>query len=183
MSDSDLTDKPPFWKTSSGKNALIVLAIVIFYPFVHSFLIKQSIEGPAPEFSATYVSGESFDLKDYQGQPVLIHFWATWCEICEVERPDIEKIAERYQVINVAIQSGSDKSVLEFAEKSNMNPGRIVNDKNQQLETLYGAHAVPASFIVDAAGEIRYFKHGYSGFKKLNAEFNLLEAEPPKSNN
>jgi len=175
MSDTSVpAEKQPFWKTTSGKNALVVLAIIVLYPFVHSFLVQQSVKGPAPAFSANYVNGESFNLKDYQGEPLLIRFWATWCEICEHEKPDIETLANTYRVINIAIQSGTDREVLAFATKNSMNPDIIVNDKNKRLENLYNAHAVPASFVVDSLGNIQHVKHGYSGLKKLTTELSGL---------
>lgn len=167
MKNQDTTPNPPFWKTDWGKNALIVLAIILIYPFIHSWLIQEAAKGPAPDFQARSISNKIVNLNDYQGQPVLMHFWATWCEVCEYERPDIEKLAKEYPVINIAIQSGSDQEVLAFAQKNGMNPDTIINDQNDPLKNLYSVHAVPASFVVDAAGQIQFVKHGYSNYKTL----------------
>ena len=166
----DTTTKQPFWKTNWGKNALIVLAIITLYPFIHSWLIQETAKGPAPDFKVSSISGKPISLKDYQGQPVLVHFWATWCEVCEYERADIEKLAKEYPVINIAVQSGSNQEVLAFAQKNAMDTDIIVNDQNGQLKTLYSTHAVPTSFVIDSTGNIQFVQRGYSTYKVLKAK-------------
>jgi len=114
-------------------------------------------------------------LNDFSDKPLLIHFWATWCEICKHEIPDIEKIAETFQVINIAIQSGSDLEVEKFAKAHGMTSSIIANDKNGDLEALYRANTVPASFIIDGLGEIRHAKIGYSTYRELNEKLMALK--------
>lgn len=164
-----------FWKTRSGKNALIILAIITLYPLVHSYLIKNASNGPAPDFSGTFLSGERFQLQDFEGKPLLIHFWATWCEICAHEMPDIERLAQKYQVLNIAIQSGSNLEVINHAKSNGMNKNIIVNDSKKQLESLYNTQAVPASFVVNSQGEITYSKHGYSTYNQLSKQLNQAD--------
>lgn len=175
MSELPATDKKQaFWKTRNGKNALFILAFLVLYPFVHSYIIQKVNTGPAPQFEATFLTGESFKLEDFKEKPLLIHFWATWCEVCKHEMPDIEKLSEEYQVINIAIQSGSDAQVETFAAQNGMDSRIIVNDRNQNLETLYNSHVVPASFVVDSTGIIRYTKVGYSTYRELSEKLNEL---------
>ncbi len=166
--------KPAFWKRKPFKNGLVILAIILIYPYIHSYLVAQAVKGPAPQFEATTLNGETVNLQQYQGKPVLIHFWATWCPICEHERPDIEKLAKNHSVINIAIQSGTDAQVKAFAQQHNMDPSIIVNDKNRYLENLYSAHGVPASFLVDAQGQIQFVRHGYITFNGMNQKLQQL---------
>ncbi|MBN2865785.1 MAG: redoxin domain-containing protein [Thiotrichales bacterium] len=174
MFDSTPQNKTPFFKTRNGKNALAVLAILVFYPFIHFFIIQQANTGPAPQFEAKFLNGEQFQLKDFD-EPLLIRFWATWCEICKHEMPDIEKLSKEYQVINIAIQSGSDSEVSTFAKTHGMDSSNIVNDKHKILETLYNAQAVPASFIVDGSGIITHSKIGYSTYRELSEKLSALK--------
>ncbi|MEA3406428.1 MAG: redoxin domain-containing protein [Pseudomonadota bacterium] len=175
MTDPNTFQKLPFWKTDWGKNALIVLAIIIIYPFVHKLIVQEAVKGPAPKFEAVTLQQEPTSLDQFQGQPVIIHFWATWCPICEHERPDIEKISLDYSVVNIAIQSGSDQEVIDFAEKNGMDPSIIVNDKNKYLENLYSAHGVPATFLVDSKGQIQFVKRGYTTYKELTEQLQKLK--------
>jgi len=175
MTDLNTSPKIPFWKTDWGKNALVILAIILIYPFVHKLIVQEAVKGPAQKFEATTILQQPISLNQFQGQPVIVHFWATWCPICEHERPDIEKIAKEYAVINIAIQSGSDQEVTDFAAKNNMDPAIIVNDKNRRLENLYSAHGVPATFVVDAHGEIQFVKRGYTSYQELTKQLNKLQ--------
>ncbi|HHS99578.1 MAG TPA: TlpA family protein disulfide reductase [Thiomicrospira sp.] len=174
MTTQDNSQKQPFWKTDWGKNALVILAIVILYPFVHKMIIQEAAKGPAPKFETVTLQNKQVSLDDFQGEPVIIHFWATWCPICEHERPDIEKIAKEYSVVNIAIQSGSDQELIEFAEKNSMDPAIIVNDKNKYLENLYSAHGVPATFLVDSQGQVQFVKRGYTSYKELSEQIEKL---------
>ncbi len=42
-------------------------------------------------------------------KPILVHFWATWCPTCKFEAPNIEKVSKDYEVITIAVQSGTKK--------------------------------------------------------------------------
>ncbi len=42
-------------------------------------------------------------------KPILLHFWATWCPTCKFEAPNIEKVSKDYEVITIAVQSGTKK--------------------------------------------------------------------------
>ncbi len=177
MKNQDTTPSSPFWKTDWGKNALIVLAVILIYPFIHSWLMQEAAKGPAPDFQVRSITHKIVSLNDYQGQPLLVHFWATWCEVCEHERPEIEKLATEYPVINIAIQSGSNQEILAFAQKNGMNPDIIVNDQNSHLKNLYSTHAVPTSFVINSTGNIQFVKRGYSNYKVLKEK---LEATKPE---
>ena len=51
----------------------------------------------APHFSLVDLNGESHDLARYQGQLLLVNFWATWCAPCLKEIPRLQKAYERFQ--------------------------------------------------------------------------------------
>ncbi len=91
-----------------------------------------------------------------------MHFWATWCPVCEYERDGIEEVAKDYDVINIASQSGSTRELLEYAQKHGMNADIIINDNDGRLMKLYKAHATPTSFIIDKKGQIQFVEVGYS---------------------
>ena len=52
------------------------------------------IGSPAPPLRAALLDGGEIDLAALRGAPVLINFWATWCEPCAVEMPDLQRIAD-----------------------------------------------------------------------------------------
>lgn len=154
--------KPSFWQRETVKNVLWLIAIVGVYFIARSFMQGDVARGPAPDFKAVTITGQEINLADYRGQPVLVHFWATWCPICELEIDGIESVARDYAVINIATQSGPKADVIKYADEHRMNKEIIVNDPNGVLMKLFNAHATPTSFMIDKEGVIQYVEVGYS---------------------
>lgn len=60
------------------------------------------------------LDGKPVALEDYQGTPMLVNFWATWCPPCLAEMPLFQSYAERYddRLVVLAINAGEDESVV-----------------------------------------------------------------------
>ena len=52
--------------------------------------------GPAPDVIFKDLTGKDVSLADYRGKVVLLNFWATWCEPCQVEIPWLIEMQEKY---------------------------------------------------------------------------------------
>lgn len=95
-------------------------------------------------------------------QPTLVHFWATWCPVCRAEQSSIEALAKDYpNTVTVAMQSGSDAAIGKFMREQSLS-FPVINDADGLISQAWGVHAVPASFIVDASGQIRFIEIGYT---------------------
>lgn len=138
-----------------------ILLLVGLYMLVRSFMQGDVINGQVPQLELTTLSGEEIHLKEID-EPTLIHFWATWCPICDYSRNNVENVAEDYPVINIATQSEGESLLKAYAQQNNMNPAIIVNDKDGTLMQTFGAKAVPADFIVGPDGEIKFIEVGYT---------------------
>jgi len=117
--------------------------------------------GPAPALAGELLDGKPVALAAFAGQPVLVHFWATWCPICRAEQGSIDALARDAPVITVAMQSGSREEVVQFLRKEALS-FPVLNDPDGVLAAQWGVRAVPASFIVDGAGQIRFLEIGYT---------------------
>jgi peroxiredoxin len=150
------------WQNKWFNNAAWLLIFLILYLSLRPMMQGDVQRDLAPDFQVTTLTGETLRLSDLQGEPVLLHFWATWCPICEFSRDGIESIAKDHRVINIATQSGDDQALLDYAEAHQMDPRWIVNDADGSLFKQYGARAVPADFIVNPNGEIEFVEVGLS---------------------
>jgi peroxiredoxin len=93
---------------------------------------------------------------------VLVHFWATWCPICRTEQDTINAIArDTPNVITVAMQSGSRDEVEKYLKQQGLS-FPVLNDPDGRIAAAWGVHAVPASFIIDPDGQIRFVEIGYT---------------------
>jgi thiol-disulfide isomerase/thioredoxin len=98
----------------------------------------------------------------WQKQPTLVHFWGAWCPVCRAEQGSIDAIAKDYpNTITVAMQSGDELAVGKFMREQSLS-FPVINDPDGAISQAWGVHAVPASFIVDAAGQIRFVEIGYT---------------------
>ena len=140
---------------------LVVLAIILG---VRAWQQQGVVSGPAPALVGVLLDGEkyfSLSLAALNGQPVLVHFWATWCPVCSAEQGSIEALAKEYPVITVAMQSGAAETVSAHLNKEALS-FPVINDPDGTIAAQWGVRAVPASFVVDGAGRIRFVEVGYT---------------------
>jgi peroxiredoxin len=117
---------------------------------------------PAPDFTLTTLTGETFTLSDLRGKPVVLNFWATWCPPCRAELPELQAAAERYQgeiVIAGVNQAEPADSVAQFADSLGLR-FLVPLDRDAQVSRLYGARSLPTTFFVDRDGVIRQIQIG-----------------------
>ena len=115
----------------------------------------------APDFTVTDASGNSVNLSDFLGTPVVVNFWASWCGPCKSEMPDFETAYTEYdseiQFMMVNLTDGYDETV-EVAQN-------YVNDKgftfpvyfdtiDSNAALTYGVFSIPSTFFIDAEGNI-----------------------------
>ena len=150
------------WIRRRGPRLLVELLVILLLLLAFErFLTRDALRGPAPAFELTTIQGEAFSLEQWHGQAGVLHFWATWCAICELEQGMIHRLAQRYPVMTVAMQSGSPDEVAEYLRELGVDYG-VINDPDGILARHYGVRAVPASFIIDPQGEIRFVTRGYT---------------------
>ncbi|MCL2660870.1 MAG: TlpA family protein disulfide reductase [Acidobacteriaceae bacterium] len=112
---------------------------------------------PAPGFVLTALDGKKVSLADYKGRPVLVNFWATWCDPCRLEMPWFEQFRKQYadkgfEVLGIATNSGKD-DIEKVIRKTGVNYPILLSDAT--VEKNYGAtDAVPMSFYVDRKGMV-----------------------------
>lgn len=135
----------------------------------------------APTFVLPTLQGERLALADYQGQYVLVNFWATWCPPCRAELPDLVSYYEAhadqgFMLIGVnerespsLINSFLDSSALDFP---------VVMDSDGRVMQQYGVSAMPSSFLVNPQGQIVQMWSGMISRATLEGTITpLLEAQ------
>ncbi|HEY9151186.1 MAG TPA: redoxin domain-containing protein, partial [Gammaproteobacteria bacterium] len=90
------------------------MVLVVVLLVAEAFLTRDAVRGPAPPFQAQTLAGDSFDLAELKGRPAVIHFWATWCPVCDLEQGMVERLARGHPLISIAMQSGTEEEVAEW---------------------------------------------------------------------
>ena len=138
--------------------AAVVLVLILG---VRAWQQSGIASGPAPVLAGVLLDGKPVALAAFAGRPVLVHFWATWCPICRAEQDSIDALARDASVITVAMQSGERAAVAQHLRNETLS-FPVLNDPDGVIAAQWGVRAVPASFIVDGAGQIRFLEIGYT---------------------
>ncbi|MDH5392361.1 MAG: redoxin domain-containing protein [Gammaproteobacteria bacterium] len=132
--------------------------IVIIFVAVRGYQNQTVLSGQAVPIEGVLLDKSPIQWERYQGKPMLIHFWASWCRICRIEEDSIQSISEDYAVLSIA--SWSEDTLSYMRQQGLSFP--TLDDVNGKWAETYGIKAVPASFIVNSEGQIKFIESGYS---------------------
>ncbi|GMR13868.1 MAG: hypothetical protein BMS9Abin29_2093 [Gemmatimonadota bacterium] len=129
-------------------------------------------EGPprvgddAPAFTGTSLdTGDPVSLADYRGDVLLVNIWATYCAPCRFETPYLVSIYEEYadqgfKVVGISVDSNTSlAAVKRFVEELEVSYD-ILLDPDMISTDVFAAIGLPATFILDRDGVIRFMQYG-----------------------
>jgi cytochrome c biogenesis protein CcmG, thiol:disulfide interchange protein DsbE len=120
---------------------------------------------PAPDYSATSLTGDSVSLAHERGKVVLLNVWATWCHPCRTEIPELQAMHDRYaaqgfEVIGVSVDvDGSDADIRDFMEEYRMTYP-VWRDPEERVMARFLVLGVPATYLIDRTGTLLWKKTG-----------------------
>ncbi|WP_314001391.1 TlpA disulfide reductase family protein [uncultured Paenibacillus sp.] len=112
----------------------------------------------APEFELKALDGGSYSLASLNGKPVLINFWASWCNPCRLEAPELVRLYAKYkgQIEVYAVNLTSDdtvKGAAAFAEEFGFTFPVLLDEKGTASKS-YKIKSIPTTYFVDGNGQI-----------------------------
>lgn len=120
-----------------------------------------SVAQEAPDYEAATLDGAPFDLASTRGSVVLLNLWATWCEPCREEMPELGSLAAEYQgaglmVVGVNIdRTRSHDQIAAFAAKHGAE-FPIVLDPDNTFARAFRTSGVPETVLIDRSGAIAH---------------------------
>lgn len=153
---------------------VVSVAVVVMAAFIgllaYSLLTRETMPMdvttrsniPAPAFTLSQLNGEGdVSLSDFEGSPIVVNFWASWCLPCRVEMPHLVEAHEQYaddgvRFIGVAI-SDTNEDALAFIEDFNVpvEDGYVmVTDPDGEATIDYGVGGLPVTFFIQQDGAV-----------------------------
>ncbi len=110
------------------------------------------------DFTLSDLQGERISFSDFQGQVIMVNFWAPWCGPCRVEMPDLIDLYDEYsddglQILGVAVAFKGKESVRDFAEGIGITYPVLFG--NADLARAYGGfRGIPTTFLFSRDGKL-----------------------------
>ncbi|NDI34315.1 redoxin domain-containing protein [Chengkuizengella sediminis] len=157
----------------------VVIAGVTLFSGVLSSDEVPEVGDFAPDFTLKGLDGQVYQLSDFEGKPVVVNFWGSFCEPCVREMPAIEDIYNKYQTKNLVVL-GINLDEPEITVQSFVNQVGvtfpILLDENV-VSDQYAVRSYPTTFFVDANGIILEKRIGEMSESYLIQIVNKLIAE------
>ena len=137
--------------------------------------VPAAVGKTASDFILSSLDGKQVRLSSYQGKPMLLVFFATWCPHCQNEAPLIEKVyqankAKGLEVLAVSTFSQTPPTLVadskNFAKQYGWSFTVVVDQSN--LAQGYGVTGVPTNIGIDKSGVVRYLTAGELNEAGLN---------------
>lgn len=126
------------------------------------WMTRNQYSGPVPEIQTVDVVGQLHSTGSKSStNPQVIYFFAEWCPVCKGQNGAMSSIAQDYRVLGIAMQSGNDEQVRAYLKQQAID-FPVINDESGAISRTFGVHGVPATFVLDQHGEVRYSTRGLS---------------------
>ena len=114
---------------------------------------------PTPALALTDLDGKAWSLAALKGRPVVLNFWASWCEPCRAEMPSLELLQTRHEkaglvVLSVNYQEPPPK-IRRFLDTLPFSLP-ILLDREGEAAAAWTPRVFPTTVLIDRSGAARH---------------------------
>lgn len=146
-------------------------------------LRKLAVGADPIPFRVTGTEGQVIDLSEYKGKVVLLDFWATWCGPCRMTIPSLVETYKKYndkgfEVIGISLDQNRT-AFDRYIKQNGMTWDHYFDGRgwSNELAMKYKVRGIPAAFLIDREGKIRFRLTTATQSKALEKEIEALMKE------
>lgn len=134
--------------------------------------VSPSVNQLAPNFEAQDLDGNIVRLSDFQGKPVILNFWATWCTSCRAEIPALQRVFDERRDEGLVVVGvgwgersvGTARSYMEDLDATYI----VAMDPTGDIGDAYRVFGLPLTLAIDKDGVIRESVNGELTYKAFD---------------
>lgn len=146
---------------------------------------KVTVGDRVPEVTLPNWEGQPVTLAKLRGKVVVIDFWASWCAICRQALPALDAIGQRFAgapVVVVGINVDKARAAADRFLSTYLPSPRLLflYDPEAEMLSRFGAEGMPAVYVVDPNGIVRFAESGYAP-ERLNTVEQVIRQYLPQA--
>lgn len=133
----------------------------------------------AMDFTVYDAEGNPVKLSDFYGKPIVLNFWASWCGPCKGEMPEFEEVyremGDQVQFLMINLTYGNE--TMDSAQSFVSSQGYtfpVYYDTSGNAAFVYKITSIPATFVIDAEGNIAGYAVGAISKETLHSGINMV---------
>ena len=127
-----------------------------------------------PDFSLTSLDGSTVNNESLKGSVVVLNFWATWCQPCMSEIPELKEFAadSKVKVVGIALDENGLNAVKPFVENHGINYTVLLGDEG--LFQRFNGLGIPYTLVLDPSQRIVKIYRGPTTKASLEADLKMI---------
>jgi thiol-disulfide isomerase/thioredoxin len=162
---------------------VVIVAAIAFGAFVLPRLSGSLVGELAPDFALNVIhggeAGARVRLSEQRGKPVLLDFWASWCQPCRAQAQELEAIRRRFPEKDLTILGvnvdDSEEAARAYLERTKP-PWVVLRDGENKSAIAYDARTLPTIVAIGRDGKVFAVRHRLVPARELSVMIeNMIE--------
>ncbi len=155
-----------FFKIGRRETLAALLAVVLITGFYPALSVGAPESKPAvsaaPDFELEDINGTNVTLSQFKGKkPVLLYFWATWCQYCMSARPSVIKLRKDIpqgdlEILGVNVGGGDSLAKVKRFEEAHPANFTVLFDGDNKAVRAFQVQGIPLFVLIDKDGNVKY---------------------------
>ena len=135
--------------------ALVLALVWVVSDTIHERVVV--VGDSAPSFSVTTKTGKTIGPRNFEGQLLMVNFWATWCPPCIEETPALNALHQRFgsrglTILGISVDQ-NEKAYDDFVERFRIGY-QVARDPDADISSGFGTYKYPETYIIDRNGKV-----------------------------